>query len=193
MTRRMPGGGEDGHAAVTEYVAVPFQFCDGMRWLEPRFVIGAGPFVFGFLHVKHCRGKHLDISDVIGVRVRARDRLDVGRGDTELLKLRRQGFRAAPEHRLWIGRRKAVRHRRDRVRYAGVPQEPALCVFDQIAIVDEVHRLAFVDTGRPARNIAGDALTAIENVEFLDTGLASLRESEIDGKNHCKKHCQQST
>src|ERR1039458_3660848 len=46
---------------------------------------------------------------------------------------------------------------------------------DQIAIVDEVHRLAFVDTGRPARHIAGGALPAIEDVKFFNTGLARLR------------------
>ena len=33
-------------------------------------------------------------------------------------------------------------------------------MLDEIAIVDEVHRLAFIDTRRPPRNIAGDAFTA---------------------------------
>ncbi|HTE98695.1 MAG TPA: hypothetical protein VK621_08675, partial [Bradyrhizobium sp.] len=66
--------------------------------------------------------------------------------------------------------RKAIRHGRDRIRYPGVPQKPALCVFDQIAVVDEVHGLAFVDSGRPPRNIAGDAFTAIENIKFFDAG-----------------------
>src|ERR1700757_103418 len=48
-------------------------------------------------------------------------------------------------------------------------------MLDEIATVDEVHRLAFVDTGRPARNIAGDAFAAIENVEFFDARFAGLR------------------
>jgi hypothetical protein len=45
-------------------------------------------------------------------------------------------------------------------------------MLDQVAIVDEIHRFAFIDTGRPTRNIAGDALTAIENVELFDAGVA---------------------
>src|SRR3569833_3179493 len=44
-------------------------------------------------------------------------------------------------------------------------------MLDQIAIVDEVHGLAFIDAGRPARDIAGYALTAIENIQLLDTRL----------------------
>ncbi len=41
-------------------------------------------------------------------------------------------------------------------------------MLDQVAIVDERHRLAFVDAGRPAGDIAGDALAAVEDVELLD-------------------------
>ena len=70
-----------------------------------------------------------------------------------------------------IGRRKTVGHGGDTVRDTGVPDEPALAVLDEIAIVDEVHRLAFVDAGRPTRDVAGDPLAAIEDVEFFHPGL----------------------
>ena len=92
-----------------------------------------------------------------------------------LVELGRQCLRAAPQHSPGIGRGKAVRHRGDRVGDAGVPQEPALGVFDEIAIVDEVHRFAFVEARRPARNITGDSLAAIEDVEFFHAGLFRLR------------------
>src|SRR6266478_7222408 len=133
MTRRMPRGRENGHAAVVKYVTVAFQFCNGMRRLEPRLVIGSGPFVFGLLYVEHRGGKHLDIPDMVGMGVRDRHRLDVGWGDAKLIELSRQRLWPAPEHGLRIRWRKAIRHGRDRIRYPGVPQEPTLCVVDQIA------------------------------------------------------------
>src|SRR5712671_2486098 len=182
MTRCMSGGRENGHAAVAEYITVPFQFCDGMPGLEPRLAISAGPFVFSFLYVEHRGGKHLDIPDVVGMGVRDRHGLDVSRGDTKLIELSRQRLWPAPEHGLRIRWRKAIRHGRDRIRYPGVPQKPALCVFDQIAVVDEIHRFAFVDTRRPPRNIAGDTFTAIEDLKFYDAGLARLRMGAIGGK-----------
>src|SRR3984893_13716611 len=181
MTRRMSRGRDNGYASVANYVTVPFQFGDGMPGLEPGLVVGAGPFVFGFLYVEHCRRKHLDIPDMVGMGVRDRHGLDVSRRDTKLIELSRQRLWPAPEHGLWIRWRKAIRHGRDRIRYPGIPQEPALCVFDQIAVVDEVHGFAFVDSRRPARNIAGDAFTAIENVKFFDAGLARLRQGAIGG------------
>src|SRR6266567_1298956 len=109
MTRRMSRGRENGHAAVAEYVTVPFQFCDGMRRLEPRLAIGAGPFAFGFLYVEHRGGKHLDISDMVGMGMRDRHGLDVSRGDTKLVELSRQRLRAAPKDGLRIRWRKAIR------------------------------------------------------------------------------------
>ena len=48
-------------------------------------------------------------------------------------------------------------------------------MLDQIAAVDEVHRLADVDARRPARNVAGDAFAAIEDIEALDTRFGILR------------------
>jgi len=46
-------------------------------------------------------------------------------------------------------------------------------MLDQVTVVDEGHRLAFIDAGRPARNIAGNALAAIEDVKLLDAGLCA--------------------
>src|SRR3982075_847611 len=113
MTRCMSRGRENGHAAVAKYVAVPFQFCDGMSGLEPRLVIGAGPFVFGFLYVEHRRRKQLDIPDMVGMGVRNSHGLDVSRRDTELIKLSRQSLRTPPENGPRIGRRQAIRHGRN--------------------------------------------------------------------------------
>jgi hypothetical protein len=49
-------------------------------------------------------------------------------------------------------------------------------VSDQVAVVDEVHRLADVDARRPAGDVARDPFSAIENVELLNAGLG-LRHS----------------
>src|ERR1700730_12352961 len=129
-----------------------------MLRLEARRAIGAGPFVFGFLHIEHARRKHLDIADMVGMGMRDRHRLDIRWFYLKLIELGGQRLRATPVNGLWVRWRESVRHRRNRVSDAGVPQEPALRVLDEIAGVDEVHRLAFVDAGRPARNIAGNAL-----------------------------------
>ena len=67
MARRMSRRRKNGHAAVAEYVTIPFQLCDRVLRLEPRQIIGAGPLVFGFLHIEHGRGKHLDITDMVGM------------------------------------------------------------------------------------------------------------------------------
>jgi hypothetical protein len=47
---------------------------------------------------------------------------------------------------------------------------------NEVAFIDEIHRLADIDPRRPARNVAGDAFAAIENVEFVDAGFG-LRET----------------
>ena len=41
---------------------------------------------------------------------------------------------------------------------------------DEIAVIDEVHRLADIDAGRPERNVAGNSFAAIENVELIHAG-----------------------
>src|SRR5712671_6000666 len=73
---------------------------------------------------------------------------------------------------------------------AGIPQEPALRVFDQVAIVDKVHGLADIHARRPARNIARNALPAIQDVEPLDA-LADLAQSSICSRQDAKS-CRQS-
>ena len=155
----------------------------GCAGLKRGVVVGAGPVIFGLLHVERRLREHLDIADVVGMRMRDRHRLDVGGLDAELLELALRASSAASRRRLRIGRRKPVRHRGDGIGNAGVPQEPALAVLDEIAGVDEIHRLAFVHAGRPARNVAGDALAAIDDVEFLDARL--LRERSLGGQREC--------
>jgi len=59
-------------------------------------------------------------------------------------------------------------------------------VLDEVAAVDEVHRLALVDTGRPARDVAGDALPAIEDVELLDTGVRGGEAEPARQHRHSK-------
>jgi hypothetical protein len=60
-------------------------------------------------------------------------------------------------------------------------------MLDQVAVVDEIHRLAFVDAGRPSRNVTGNTLTAIENVKLFDTCLRGLGQSETGA--HYRQHC----
>src|SRR3954464_10765055 len=117
--------------------------------------------------------------------VRDGHHLDVTGLEAELFELGGKRLRPAPGYGLGIGGGKAVRHRGDWVGDAGVPQEPALGVLDEIAAVDEVHRLALVEAGRPARDVSGGALPAIEHVELFDTGLFGLREHRMTGQNEC--------
>jgi hypothetical protein len=49
------------------------------------------------------------------------------------------------------------------------PQEIALSMLDEIAVVDDVLRHVNVLPRRPARHISGMALAAFENVKPLDT------------------------
>ena len=102
--------------------------------------------------------------------------------DAELIELAREGLRPTPVRCLRIGRGLPVGHRGDGVGNPGVPEQPALRVVDQVAVVDEIHRLADIDARRPAGNVAGDTFAAIENVEFVDArfGLRRGRRSEID-------------
>ena len=88
-------------------------------------IVGAGPVILRLLDIEHGGRKHLDIADMIRMRVRDRHRLDIRRLDADLLELRGKRLRPMPGDRLRIGRRKTVGHRRHRIRNAGVPQEPA--------------------------------------------------------------------
>ena len=54
-------------------------------------------------------------------------------------------------------------------------KQPALRVLDQVAVVDEVHRLADIDARRPARDVARDAFAAIEDVELFDPGFGCAK------------------
>jgi hypothetical protein len=112
---------------------------------------------------------------MIGMGVRDGDIFNVGGFEAELIELCGQRFRAPPVGHARIGGPLALGHGGDSIGHAGVPQKPALRVFDQITAIDEVHRLPHVHARRPARNVAGDSLAAIENVETLDPRFAALR------------------
>ena len=101
------------------------------------------------------------------------DEFDVGRLDAELPRAARRAFSGAASASARIGRRLPVRHRRDGVGHARIPQQPTLRVLDQVAVVDEIHRLADIHAGRPARNVAGDAFAAVQDVEPLEPALCA--------------------
>ena len=184
VSRRVAGRRQDGHAAVAEHVLVTREQLDRMRGLEARFVVGAGPVIFGLLHVEHGLREQLDIAGVVGMRMRHRHRLDVIRLEAELFELGGQRLRPAPGDGLGIGGDKAIRHGGDSIGDAGVPQEPALAaVLDEIAAVDEIHRLALVQAGRPARDVPGGALPAIEDVELFDARFLGLRDGRVAGQS----------
>src|SRR5260370_53879 len=94
------------------------------------------------------------------VRMRVRDRhvFDVGGLDAELLELGGERLGPAPRRRGAFALL-AIRHGGDCIGDAGVPQEPALGVVDQVAIVRDVERLADIDAGRPARLVGTGALS----------------------------------
>ena len=76
----------------------------------------------------------------------------------------------------WIRRRLSIRHGGKGVVTPVSPEQPALRMMYEVTVVDEIHRLADIDARRPARNVAGDAFAAIENVEFIDAQFG-LRQS----------------
>src|SRR5215475_6569877 len=108
---------------------------------------------------------------MIGVGVRDGNELNVRGLYSKLLKLADKRLRSTPVGHSRIGRRLALWHYRYCIGHASVPEKPALRVTDEVAIVDEVHRLADVDAWRPARDIASYALPAVQYVELLDPAL----------------------
>src|SRR6202044_1827585 len=61
----------------------------------------------------------------------------------------------------------AIRLRGNRVVDAGIPQEIALSMLDQVAVVDDVHGNADILAGSPARHVTGVTLPAFEDVHAL--------------------------
>src|SRR5436853_5640781 len=104
------------------------------------------------------------------MRMGDRDEFYVGGLDAKLIELARKRFWPTPVCGLRISRCLAVRHGGNCVSDARIPQQPTLCVMDEIAVIDEVHRLADVNAGRPKRNVAGNSFTAIEYVEPIHAG-----------------------
>jgi hypothetical protein len=58
---------------------------------------------------------------------------------------------------------------------AGIPQEPALRVFDQVAGIGESLRFPDIHSRRPDRGVAGDSLAAIDDVELFDAAFVLRR------------------
>src|SRR5438105_7370670 len=102
--------------------------------------------------------------------MRDRDEFYVSRLDAELIELARKRFGPTPVCGLRISRCLTVWHGGNCVSDARIPQQPTLCVMDEIAVIDEVHRLAGVDAWRPEGNVAGNSFAAIENVELIHAG-----------------------
>src|ERR1700722_7713898 len=112
---------------------------------------------------------------MIGMGVRYADAFDVRGFDADLLELADKRLAALPT-RPAVFALKPVGHCRHGIGDAGIPEEPALRVMDQIAIIGEIDRHTDIDAGRPARLIGAKSLTAIKHVELVDTrGLRSRR------------------
>ena len=58
---------------------------------------------------------------------------------------------------------------RDRVRQSGIPQKPALCVMDEIAIVGQLDRHADIDARATSATDPARRVAAVEDVELVDT------------------------
>jgi len=110
-----------------------------MKIEEARRAVGARPFVFGLLNIEHDLREQLDIADMVGMGMRDRHRLDVGGLDAELVELAGERFRPFHVERT-IGAGRALRRRGKRVGKAGIPEEPALRVMDQVATSNLISR-----------------------------------------------------
>src|SRR5215510_11638042 len=157
---------DDGHAAVAEYVMIALELGHRMRRLETR----AGrrrPVIFSLLHEQHGLWEQLDIADMVRVRMRYGQVLDIGRLQAELLDLAGECLGAVPVRRA-VGAEPTVGHAGDIVGNAGVPHHPALCVANEIAVAHHGKRLAHVDAGCPARLVGTDRGAAVDDVEALD-------------------------
>ena len=73
--------------------------------------------------------------------------LDVSGLDPDSFELSGMRFRASLVRHARVGWGEALGHRGDGVGDDGVPQQPALRVVDQVAVIDEVHGLANVHAG----------------------------------------------
>src|ERR1044071_671018 len=113
--------------------------------LETAHAEGRRPFVFLFLNEQRRGREQFDIADVVRVRVRDREIFDVGRFDTEGIKLTRQRLWSPPVSSLRISGSLPIRHSCDCIGNAGIPEHPSAAVLDKIAIVDKLHRLALID------------------------------------------------
>jgi hypothetical protein len=88
-------------------------------------------------------------STLVGMGVRDRHRLDVRGLNAEFAELAGERFRPFHVERA-VGAGRTLRSRGKRVGKAGIPEEPALRVMDQVAIVGQLDRHPDFDAGRPA-------------------------------------------
>src|SRR5829696_5080574 len=140
---------------------ISFELADRMCGIKTRRIVWSGPFVLRFLYQQCGLRKQLDIADVVRMAMGHGDVFDVAWLNAELIKLARKRLGSSPVRRSWIGRAFAIRHCCDCVSKTGIPEEPALRMVNQIAVVRELHRFADVNTWRPARDVASDTLSAI--------------------------------
>jgi len=104
---------------------------------------------------------------MVGMGMRHGDVTDVRRFDSDLVELRGERLRLAP-HQRGAGSDLTSRQGGDLIGNASVPQQIALGVVHQVAIVDDVERHAHVDSGRPARLIARVPLSTVEDVQSIE-------------------------
>jgi hypothetical protein len=120
-------------------------------------------FVLEPLH-QNCRLREsLGVADVVAVCVRERDVGDVVGLDAEALELTLER-RVEEPHDGTAGRREPVLMFDDRVGHAGLPQQRAALMLEQITVIREFAWLASIDARCPARLVLRDEASAIEHV-----------------------------
>jgi hypothetical protein len=139
MTGRVARRRNDHNGTVAEHIAVALEQGHRVIGIEARRAVGARPFVFGLLNIEHDLREQLDIADMVGMGMRDRHRLDVGGLDAELVELAGERFRPFHVERA-IGAGRALRRRGKPVGKAGIPEEPALRVMDQVATSNLISR-----------------------------------------------------
>src|SRR5687767_3192919 len=165
----MAGSGDNPHAATAEPVVVACALRHGVRRLGAQSA-GRVPLGPRLLHEQRRLRKEAHVAYMVAMGVRHGHVLDIGWLEAKVGELARESPGAFPVHRAWIRGLGAVGHSSHGVGHARIPDQPALRMLDEIAVVDERHALAFVDPRRPARDVAGDAFAAVEDVKALHTG-----------------------
>src|SRR5215207_7537141 len=155
MPRRVAGGRNECEGAVAKYIMIA-------RKLHERLLPGRDQdatersIPIGFRPLNQQRGfrEQGQIAGMVEMSMRDRDILDIRGRNAELIELARERFGSSKcQPRI---RPIPFRYSCDRVRYPGVPKQPALGMLDEVAIDGELCGLPGVDAGRPERNVARD-------------------------------------